>query len=61
MLAALYNLARPLLFGLDPERAHELTLKALEAVRRAFFNLWHQSRAWSIGGIGQRVITIDPT
>jgi dihydroorotate dehydrogenase len=31
MLAPLYNLARPLLFGLDPERAHELTLKALEA------------------------------
>jgi dihydroorotate dehydrogenase len=31
MLAALYNLARPLLFSLDPERAHELTLKALEA------------------------------
>jgi dihydroorotate dehydrogenase len=31
MLAALYDLALPLLFGLDPERAHELTLKALEA------------------------------
>jgi dihydroorotate dehydrogenase len=31
MLAALYNLARPLLFGLDPERAHELSLRALEA------------------------------
>jgi dihydroorotate dehydrogenase len=31
MLAALYDLARPLLFGLDPERAHELTLRALEA------------------------------
>ena len=31
MLAAMYNFARPLLFGLDPERAHELTLRALEA------------------------------
>jgi dihydroorotate dehydrogenase len=31
MLAALYDLARPLLFGLDPEWAHELTLRALEA------------------------------
>ena len=31
MLAALYNLARPLLFGLDPERAHELSVRALEA------------------------------
>src|SRR5262245_6614115 len=31
MLAAIYDLARPLLFGLDPEQAHELTLKALEA------------------------------
>jgi dihydroorotate dehydrogenase len=30
MLAALYDLTRPLLFGLDPERAHELTLRALE-------------------------------
>jgi dihydroorotate dehydrogenase len=31
MLAALYDLARPLLFRLDPERAHELTLRSLEA------------------------------
>lgn len=31
MLAALYDLARPLLFRLDPELAHELSLKALEA------------------------------
>ena len=28
---AVYDFARPLLFGLDPEQAHELTLKALEA------------------------------
>ncbi len=31
MLAAVYDFARPLLFGLDPEQAHELTLRALEA------------------------------
>ncbi|MBO0766775.1 MAG: dihydroorotate dehydrogenase (quinone), partial [Hyphomicrobiaceae bacterium] len=30
MLAAMYDLARPLLFGLDPEWTHELTLRALE-------------------------------
>jgi dihydroorotate dehydrogenase len=29
-----YPLARPFLFGLDPERAHELTLAALAAVQR---------------------------
>lgn len=31
MLSALFDLARPLLFTLDPEQAHELTLKSLEA------------------------------
>jgi dihydroorotate dehydrogenase len=31
MLGALFDLARPLLHRLDPEQAHELTLKALEA------------------------------
>ncbi len=31
MLSAVYDFARPLLFGLDPEQAHELTLRALEA------------------------------
>jgi dihydroorotate dehydrogenase len=31
MLSAVYDFARPLLFGLDPEQAHELTLKAMEA------------------------------
>ncbi len=31
MPAAAYRLVRPLLFALDPERAHELTLKSLEA------------------------------
>jgi dihydroorotate dehydrogenase len=31
MLTAVYELARPLLFALEPEQAHELTLKSLEA------------------------------
>ena len=31
MFGALFNLARPLLHWLDPEQAHELTLRALEA------------------------------
>ena len=31
MLTAVFELARPLLFALDPEQAHELTLKSLEA------------------------------
>src|SRR6185503_11704699 len=31
MLGAVFRLARPLLFALDPERAHELTLKSLAA------------------------------
>jgi dihydroorotate dehydrogenase len=31
MLTAVFDLARPLLFALDPEQAHELTLKSLEA------------------------------
>lgn len=31
MLDAVFELARPLLFALDPEQAHELTLRSLEA------------------------------
>jgi dihydroorotate dehydrogenase len=31
MLGAVFDLARPLLFALDPEAAHELTLKSLAA------------------------------
>ncbi len=31
MLSLSFSLARPLLFGLEPERAHELTLRALES------------------------------
>ena len=30
MLSSLYGLARPALFALEPEAAHEATLKALE-------------------------------
>src|SRR5690349_7805424 len=30
MLGAIFQIARPLLFTLDPEHAHELTLKSLE-------------------------------
>ena len=30
MLSGLFDLARPLLFALDPEHAHEATLKSLE-------------------------------
>jgi dihydroorotate dehydrogenase len=29
-----YPLARPFLFGLDPEQAHEMTLAALAAIQR---------------------------
>jgi dihydroorotate dehydrogenase len=31
MLTAVFELARPLLYALDPEQAHELTLRSLEA------------------------------
>ena len=31
MLSLAYGLARPLLFGFEPEQAHEMTLRALEA------------------------------
>lgn len=31
MLSAVLNLARPMLFALEPERAHEVTLRSLEA------------------------------
>ena len=31
MLGAVFELARPLLYALDPEHAHELTLKSIEA------------------------------
>jgi dihydroorotate dehydrogenase len=31
MLSALFDLTRPMMFALEPERAHELTLRSLEA------------------------------
>src|SRR5690349_10458061 len=31
MLSTLFGIARPFLFALEPEQAHELTLKSLEA------------------------------
>jgi dihydroorotate dehydrogenase len=34
----MYGLARPFLFGLDPERAHEVTLQALETAYRCGIN-----------------------
>ena len=34
----MYGLARPLLFNFDPERAHALTLQALEVVYRSGLN-----------------------
>jgi dihydroorotate dehydrogenase len=34
----MYGLARPFLFGLDPERAHDVTLQALEAAYRCGIN-----------------------
>ena len=38
MLRAMYALARPLLFALDAERAHELGLKAIEFAYRTGTN-----------------------
>ena len=40
-----YALARPFLFGLDPERAHELTLEAIARLQNTpAQNLWQQPR-----------------
>ena len=40
-----YALARPFLFGLDAEQAHELTLQALERLQRTPLQcLWQQPR-----------------
>ncbi|MEW6704194.1 MAG: quinone-dependent dihydroorotate dehydrogenase [Pseudomonadota bacterium] len=45
MSLAPYALARPFLFGLDPERAHELTLDAIAALQNTPAQcLWSQSR-----------------
>lgn len=43
--SAAYSLARPALFALDPEAAHDLTLASLAAAQRTPLQLaWHQSR-----------------
>lgn len=45
MSIAPYALARPFLFGLDPERAHDLTLDAIASLQRTpMQRLWHQPR-----------------
>lgn len=40
----MYRLARPFLFGVDPERAHTLTLKAIETAYRSGLNPLVSSR-----------------
>jgi dihydroorotate dehydrogenase len=44
MLRIPYPLARPFLFGLDPEHAHDLTLTALASIQRTPFARWIEQR-----------------
>ncbi|HEY2560868.1 MAG TPA: quinone-dependent dihydroorotate dehydrogenase [Caldimonas sp.] len=44
MLRIPYPLARPFLFGLDPEHAHDLTLAALARIQRTPFAIWIEQR-----------------
>jgi dihydroorotate dehydrogenase len=44
MLRIPYPLARPFLFGLDPEHAHDLTLGALASIQRTPLAYWIQQR-----------------
>ena len=44
MLTIPYPLARPFLFGLDPEHAHDLTLTALASIQRTPFARWIEQR-----------------
>nr|HET7858614.1 quinone-dependent dihydroorotate dehydrogenase [Caldimonas sp.] len=44
MLPIPYPLARPFLFGLDPEHAHDLTLSALASIQRTPFARWIEQR-----------------
>lgn len=45
MFALPYGLARPFLFGLDPEHAHDLTLDGIAKLQRTpLENLWRQPR-----------------
>jgi dihydroorotate dehydrogenase len=53
MLSGLYHLARPALFALQPEDAHEATLKALEA------GLYPRSLSPDDARLAQRVFGLD--
>jgi dihydroorotate dehydrogenase len=44
MLPIPYPLARPFLFGLDPEHAHDLTLTALASIQRTPLARWIEQR-----------------
>ena len=44
MLPISYPLARPFLFGLDPEHAHDLTLTALASIQRTPLARWIEQR-----------------
>jgi dihydroorotate dehydrogenase len=44
MLRIPYPLARPFLFGLDPERAHDLTLASLARIQRTPLAIWIEQR-----------------
>ncbi|HEX4232743.1 MAG TPA: quinone-dependent dihydroorotate dehydrogenase [Caldimonas sp.] len=44
MLRIPYPLARPFLFGLDPEHAHDLTLAALATIQRTPLAIWIEQR-----------------
>jgi dihydroorotate dehydrogenase len=44
MLSISYPLARPFLFGLDPEHAHDLALAALARIQRTPLALWIEQR-----------------
>jgi dihydroorotate dehydrogenase len=44
MLRIPYPLARPFLFGLDPEHAHDLTLAALARIQRTPLAVWIEQR-----------------
>ncbi|HEY2189181.1 MAG TPA: quinone-dependent dihydroorotate dehydrogenase [Caldimonas sp.] len=44
MLRIPYPLARPFLFGLDPEHAHDLTLAALARIQRTPLAIWIEQR-----------------
>ena len=55
MLAAVFELARPLLFALDPEQAHELTLKSLEAGHLSAQRRRPTTSGWRSSAVGPDV------